>query len=1599
MIFLPGEHALQHNITVRNIGRLVFIGNPSSSPTEVSKIICTDATFTFENILMLEITDLGFHSCTIQLHSSSVIFKNSSFENGTSEYGGAIQAHNSTVKFGVETRFESNRAAVFGGGIYAQESNLTFHRNTTFINNEALERGGGIFVSGSTVSFSDNSSFISNSAEDSGGGVSVWKSSVSFGDNCSFISNSAEHGGGGVDVRGSTVSFGDNSRFISNSAEGYGGGVSVRKSIVSFGGKSSFISNSAEQGGGVSVRRSTVSFVDNSNFICNSAESDGGGIVVWVSTVSFGDNSNFISNSAEQWSEGGGVYVWDSTVSLGDNSNFISNSAEQWGGGVYVRRSTVSLGDNSSFISNSAEGDGGGIVVWVSTVSFGDNSNFISNSAEQWGGGVSVWHSTVSFGDNSSFISNSAEQDAGGVDVRGSTVSFGDNSRFISNSAEQEGGGVYVSKSTVSFSDNSNFISNSAEQWGGGVSVWHSTVSLGDNSSFINNTAERGGGVSVWHSTVSLGDNSSFINNTAERGGGVSVWHSTVSLGDNSSFINNTAERGGGVSVWHSTVSLGDNSSFINNTAERGGGVSVWHSTVSLGDNSSFINNTAERGGGVSVWHSTVSLGDNSSFINNTAERGGGVYVRLSSYVCFGIDSYFTENQASYFGGCVDALDSTLEVGSRSGFMNNAAWYGGCIFVDRCDLTLSKASVFSGNSAVTTNRYNGGSGDAYIWGYGGAIVGSSSNLVFGETQELTNNSAGYGGAIYLTHDSKIYLHQNTFMYFKNNSAQYRGGALFVEDNPFTHCILDSDAQAGVKESCFIQMHGYQTVCTLAYISGPERLDHSIVLQFQDNTAKETGSNLYGGNLDSCGVCSDDTYYVSGGVAFYTWAKTSNSSLISSDPYRVCPCVENQFECNQSEITHEIFPGSTLLLPVVALGQQNGIVPAVIQTYPSDAITLDDLQTTQQTNNTCTNLQYTVRTTSDIDMSKVATLTLYVDEPCSVLGHPLELLVMFKVCPPGFSLSIEGTCQCEQRLDKYEMECDINDKSILRRDSVWIGFDERSDSQSQGLILHPHCPFDYCKPVTESVNFTTNNTDLQCNYNRSGHLCGACTPGYSLAVGSSRCLSCSNKFLALLIPLIFAGLFLVIFMFICKLTVAAGTINGLIFYANIVTANQSVFFPSIETNVVTVFIAWLNLDLGIETCFFDAMDVYSKTWLQFVFPLYIWLLVGLITVICNVSTTAARIIGSTNPIAILATLFLLSYTKILRTFIAAFSFTTLEYPNDETKNVWLYDGNIGYLDKSDGRHIALFLASFLVFLFLFLPYTLFLLFGQCILPRLDLDKLRWLSWANYIRIKSFLDAYHAPYKDRHRYWIGLLLLIRFILFLISATVDIESPQDPHVNLLVVMITSTSMSVWVWNASGGVYKKWYLNVLESSFILNLAFFAAASLYVSKAGGNQAAVFYTSVTVAFSTFFGIIVYHVFQCLRESRAWRNLVRKRNQQNRARDNGWQEVDALADDEMEEMLPTVAPTVTYFDIPTEERREMRPITPPQSPANITDLDEPFDTSQMEDAPGDKKIIPQVAPTMHVDLPADELRNMRPITPPQPQINFTDLREPLDLLTQ
>ena len=121
------------------------------------------------------------------------------------------------------------------------------------------------------------------------------------------------------------------------------------------------------------------------------------------------------------------------------------------------------------------------------------------------------------------------------------------------------------------------------------------------------------------------------------------------------------------------------------------------------------------------------------------------------------------------------------------------------------------------------------------------------------------------------------------------------------------------------------------------------------------------------------------------------------------------------------------------------------------------------------------------------------------------------------------------------------------------------------------------------------------------------------------------------------------------------------------------------------------------------CLFDGLDGYWNTWLQFAFPAYLFLLRGCITVGCHYSVWLCRLCGS-HAVPALATLFLMSYTKILLTVTNALSLSQLSC-NDSILTVWSVDGNIEY---GCGKHLILVVFSCGV-LFVGLAYSFSVLF--------------------------------------------------------------------------------------------------------------------------------------------------------------------------------------------------------------------------------------------------------------------------------------------------
>ena len=963
------------------------------------------------------------------------------------------------------------------------------------------------------------------------------------------------------------------------------------------------------------------------------------------------------------------------------------------------------------------------------------------------------------------------------------------------------GCGITAFKSTLTFTGNTNFLRNSKV----------SPIGLGSAIHIMENA------VLNFHGT------NNFINNS---GSAIYTSLNTVlNFTGTSNFIGNHATGynvGGAIyALQNVTLTFNGTNNFINNS---GSAIYTSHNTVlNFTGTSNFIGNHATGynvGGAIyAIQNVTLTFNGTNNFINNSAKyEGGAILARTNISLTFIGNSNFSNNSAQGNGGAIYAATNiSLSFTGTSNFSRNSAMRGGAISaISNSTLTFNGSISFT-NNGHTTNKFN------------------------------INNGDSRGGAMYLGISSLFSIFPHTTVHWENNHANL-GGAIYVYDaNPLIYCT--EFVQFIRKEKCFFQL------------PRPGQNLSGAQLVLKNNSADFGGSVLYGGAIDNCELDGVNTY--SSGEVFDMLIinndpDNSTTSNISSNPIKICPCKNNLPDCSRSWYTIpvypvSVYPGETFQISVVAVGQRNGTVPSTVRSTAisnSHPANLLDYQYLQQANNTCTKLNYTV-----FSLSQGVSIQLYLENsPCSKsFGRTIISVGLKQTCPHGFNISESArSCVCETRLSQYTNQCNItNGLEQITRESnkhFWVGY----DNSSHELILHPHC--DYC--VNDAVVFPLNSTDLQCAYNRSGLLCGRCTEGHSPVLGTSQCRKCTNFYLVLLIPFAVMGVALVFLLLVCKLTVATGTLSGLVLYANIVGANRTIFLPVESTDPLSVFIAWLNLDFGIETCFYDGMDAYSKTWLQFVFPVYLWMLVGLVILISHYSQRFANMLGS-NPVSVLATLILLSYTKLLRTLISAGSFTDLDYPDNSTRRVWLHDANIDYFH---GKNIPLFLMALFFLLFLFLPYTLLLLLGQWLQA---ISHLKLFSWVNSARLKPFMDSYHAPYKPKHRYWPGLLLFLRFVLTLVFAF------HDPSINLLAIVVGAGVLQLWAW-VSGGVYKNWCLDALEGSFVLNLIILGAATYYVDQINGNKLAIGYTSVTIALVTFIAILAYHIFQQLRQTNLWK---------------------------------------------------------------------------------------------------------------------------------
>ena len=798
----------------------------------------------------------------------------------------------------------------------------------------------------------------------------------------------------------------------------------------------------------------------------------------------------------------------------------------------------------------------------------------------------------------------------------------------------------------------------------------------------------------------------------------------------------------------------------------------------------------------------------NSSFLHNIAPNGAGLLLQGFIHILYEnsnrfyiIESCEMRNNSGFMGTNLyiilpdaDVLvkDTTITQSRRTDLHDGTGSLPSAIMVDRALVTFD-------NITIADNPVSG-------------MKLLNSQVAFLGRNLFLNNSADNGGGMFVSGSSTVLLQQSTQLVFKWNKAASKGGAIYLDTEPIF-----------VQNLCFIQPFNFAN--RFLFVNS--------TVTFDSNVAGVAGSAIYGGFIESCHIAAFDlsnlapnnTDYLS---YVFQFRNQSGPSVITSDPESVHFCNETFIYASLEALNILLLPGQSQNVSIVTVGQGGGISPGVV--VFREQKTEGVVERFEQTEKHCTTIQYTPQVNVSATLPTVQVVELAV----KFQQNSKRIYFQIKGCPLGFEFSpISRSCECTSQISSgANILCNPVSKSFSHEGDIWMGYLE----ERQCFVVHSGCSLHHCK--TSPVNFTLASTDNQCTLNRSGLLCGGCAEGLSLMLGSDRCGECNNNWLSLLIVFALAGIALIAFITALNLTVSTGSMNGLLFYANIVKINESLFFPQLL--FPRIFISWLNLDLGIEVCFFKGMSSYWKTWLQFSFPVYLWFLMIIIIFLSHHSFRVSKLMGR-HSVPVLATVLLMSFTKIIRTCINVMKSVSVQC-GTQTSVMWFSDATVPYWSN---ERLVMIIISIGVFFTLAFLFAMFLLCSPFI--EKYLSQYACCKW--WFKLKPLFDAYSGPYEDKYRMWTGFLLLIRFAYAVIIVSFG-------SAITIAVLTTTIGLMLGVMALSKGPYRSKLNNFLECFHFINLLFLAGINSTTIASNGLS----YISIALVFLAFVFIILPHHF-------------------------------------------------------------------------------------------------------------------------------------------
>ena len=692
-----------------------------------------------------------------------------------------------------------------------------------------------------------------------------------------------------------------------------------------------------------------------------------------------------------------------------------------------------------------------------------------------------------------------------------------------------------------------------------------------------------------------------------------------------------------------------------------------------------------------------------------------------------------------------------------------------------------------------------------------------------------------GAAVLLLGGSTLWFQEPLEAMFFNNSA-ISGGAIASDKN--------------IDEFCLFQYRtdNFYTESNISLIN--------ISVTFKSNRAILAGNSIFIDKLYLCSVQLSPKIHVSDIQLVYNvtfkFVETVENDLqeMSSYPEHICYCNGDlndtrlsSLSCSKDALQVTTYPGKHFTVKVVSVDEISNPVYTFMYNdlLPKDTNSKyfmtdfnwrlgygQDILKVYGYN--CSQFKFSIFT--NVLEHSEGQLRMYPYERVQSLTIP----IVIKDCPLGFTLQDEGYCDCCELLTNKSYRCDI-DTGIITKPHYgsWMGV---IDYSTRTIGYSSYCPSKYCNL---DISINSDDFNAACRFNRIGILCSQCPPELSSVMGHPLCQKCSNYWLLTVPMLGLAGIIMVILLLLLRLTVATGTFNGVIFFANIFNINTYFFMGHSPTTWLRVFISLLNLELGFPLCLYDGMRPVIASYLSFLVPVYLWFIVFVVIVLSRYFQIVSKL-TSRSAIPVLATIIHLSFSKLLRLVVDGLSFIKLDMEDENrtssSKLIWYFDGNVDYIK---GKHIGLFLLSVISLVFFLIPYTIFLT---------GIKQFSRYSFAN--RIRPFIDAFCAPFKDRWRFWFGVRLWVLVVLYIVYTLMRNSTDVFIFIQTLVLLLFTLAQVAIM------PYKNRIINFLDAFFLVDALLVNIAALYDSYAP-HVNIVSLVLITPVFIVSLLIIVYHV--------------------------------------------------------------------------------------------------------------------------------------------